>query len=62
MSSYVVTVEQRWSQRVRIEGVASRREALVAARKGDYTINEDPKYERDIDPLGWKVEETDDNP
>ena len=62
MSSYVVTVEQRWSQRVRIEGAASRSEALVAARKGQFVINEDPKYERDINPLGWKVEEVDDNP
>lgn len=61
MANYIVTVEQKWIQRVVVDGASSRREALVSARNGDYTIWEDPKYTKDINPLGWKVEEHDDD-
>ena len=61
MASYYVTLQQRWDQRVLIKNVSSRREALVSARQGEYTIEEDAKYVTDVNPLGWAVEEAEDD-
>ncbi len=60
MASYTVTIEQRWKQEVKIENVASRREALVLARQGHYTIGSDPRYVDDINTLDWRVKEAND--
>jgi len=61
MTDYTVTISQLWKQRVVVVGAASRRDALVLAREGRFTIHEDPEYAVDIDPLDWKVEEADDD-
>ena len=61
MGRYIVTIEQRWKQKVVIENAASRREALVSARQGHYSIDSDPRYVDDINTLDWRVKEEDED-